>query len=87
MIAAGHSYQAEVRIEDIFSVSSIGDSVINHERHHNIPSLAVAERDIFADDFLPGSVAINSVPGLTSITPFVLRSPLGSQIPDMIFCT
>jgi len=46
MIAAGHSYQAEVRIEDIFSVSSTGDSVINHERHHNIPSLVVAERDI-----------------------------------------
>jgi hypothetical protein len=75
MVAAGHSYQLEIWIEDIFSVSSMGDSVVNHKRHHNIPSLIVAEGDIFANDFLPGSVAIDSVPGLTSITPFVLRSP------------
>jgi hypothetical protein len=75
MVAAGHSYQPEVWIEDIFSVSSIGDSVIYNKGHHNIPSLVVTEGDIFANDFLPGSVAINSVPGLTSITPFVLRSP------------
>jgi hypothetical protein len=75
MVAAGHAYQPEVGIKDIFSVSSIGDSVINDERHHNIPSLGVAGRDIFGNDFLPGSVAINSVPGLTSVTPLVLKSP------------
>jgi hypothetical protein len=75
MVAAGHSYHAEVWIDDIFSVSTIGDSVINHERHHNIPGLVMAEGDVFANDFLPGSVAIDSVPGLTSITPFVLGNP------------
>jgi len=75
MVAAGHSHHPEVRIQDIFSVPSIGDSVINDERHHDIPGLVVAERDILANDFLSGSIAINSVPGLTSITPFVLRGP------------
>jgi hypothetical protein len=75
MVTAGHSHQPEVRIKDIFSVSSIGDSVINDKRHDNMPSLGVPQGDIFPNDFLPGSVAINSVPGLTSITPLVLKSP------------
>jgi hypothetical protein len=47
MVAAGHSYHPEVRIQDIFSVSSVGDSVINDEHHYNIPGLVVTETDIF----------------------------------------
>jgi len=75
MRAAGHPHDPKVWVENILSVPPVRDSIINDERHHNIPRLVVAKRDILTDYFLPGSVAIDSIPGLTSVMTLVLARP------------
>jgi hypothetical protein len=59
-------------MEDIFSVSATGNAIVYDKTHHDISSLITSVGYILANAFLPGPIAIDSIRGLTSITPLVL---------------
>lgn len=72
VMTAGHSDHTEIRVEDGFSVPPIRDPIVYDQKYHDRSSFVAAVGDIFGDGFLPGPVAIDSIPGLASVAPLVL---------------